>query len=118
MLRNALMKLYLCLAFLPAAVFAADVDSLVAGLQQDWAVANYELEGDRRIEAFEALVGRADAAVAAHPESADVLIWNGIIKSTYAGVKGGLGALSLAKAARKSLEAALQVDDRALDGSA
>lgn len=118
MIRNALKKLSVCLLILPAAVFAADGDSLVAELQHDWAVANYELDGDRQIEAFEALIERADSAVAANPESADVLIWNGIIKSSFAGAKGGMGALSMAKAARKSLEAAMKVDDRALDGSA
>ena len=38
--------------------------------------------------------------------------------STYAGAKGGLGALGLVKQARASLEAALDIDPEALDGSA
>ena len=38
--------------------------------------------------------------------------------STWAGAKGGLGALSLAKRARQPLEAALKLDPAALDGSA
>jgi len=42
----------------------------------------------------------------------------GIIKSTYAGAKGGLGALSLAKESRKSLQKALDLEPTALDGSA
>ena len=103
---------------LPVVALAEGQMNIVDSLQHDWAIANYKLEGDRQIEAFEALVERADRAVAQNPGLADVLIWDGIIKSSYAGAKGGLGALSMAKAARKSLEAALAVNDRALDGSA
>jgi tetratricopeptide (TPR) repeat protein len=110
-----LKSLIFALALLP---FAGLADSTVEALQKDWAVANYELSGDDKIAAFEALVERADTVAASHPDSADVLIWKGIIKSSFAGVKGGLGALSMVKDAKKSLEAAMQVDDRALDGSA
>ncbi len=108
----------LILLLMPAALLAEDSNSLVSQLQHDWAVANYQLTGDEQEKAFEALIARADEAAASQPRSADVLIWNGIIKSSYAGAKGGMGALSLAKAARKSLEAAMKVDDLALDGSA
>ena len=45
-------------------------------------------------------------------------IWSGIIKSTYAGARGGLGALSLAKASKADLEKALQLNPGALQGSA
>ena len=40
------------------------------------------------------------------------------IESSYAGAKGGLGALSLCKEARGNLEAALKINPKALDGSA
>ncbi len=50
--------------------------------------------------------------------SAELLIWQGIILSTYAGAKGGLGALDLVKQAKASLEEAIKLDPKALDGSA
>ena len=118
MIMKHLRNLILSLLLLPGMVFAESTEAVVAELQHDWAIANYELSGDDQVEAFEGLIDRADAAAAAHPESADVLIWNGIIKSSFAGVKGGLGALSMVKAAKKSLEAAMKVDASALDGSA
>jgi len=118
-MRMKTVKTLLLIVFLmPVAALAQDRDALVAELQHQWAVVNYRMEGDRQLEAFETLAGRADGAVEQFPGSAEILIWNGIIKSSYAGAKGGLGALSLAKAARRSLEAAMEVDDRALDGSA
>lgn len=111
-------NLMLALLLLPAAVLAQANDSSLAELQRDWAVANYKMSGDAQATAFEHLIERADHAVASDPESAELLIWNGIIKSSFAGAKGGLGALSLAKAAKSSLEQALKVNDKALDGSA
>ena len=108
----------LSLLLIPAVLFAQAGDTTVAELQHDWAIANYQLTGDAQEKAFDALIARSDAAVSGNPKSADLLIWDGIIKSSFAGAKGGLGALSLAKAARDSLEAALKLDDQALDGSA
>ena len=88
----------LSLLLIPAVLFAQAGDTTVAELQHDWAIANYQLTGDAQEKAFEALIARSDAAVSSNPESADLLIWDGIIKSSFAGAKGGLGALSLAKA--------------------
>lgn len=47
-----------------------------------------------------------------------VLRNNGIVTSSWAGATGGLGALSKVKAARASLEKALALDPKALQGSA
>ena len=113
-----LRALVLALLMIPTVLLADDGESLVSKLQHDWAIANYELSGDAQEAAFEALIERADAAVAGAPRSAELLIWNGIIKSSFAGAKGGLGALGLAKDARESLEKALEIDGEALDGSA
>ena len=111
-------KLVLVSVLFPALSFASTTDEIVSELQKNWAVANYQLTGDAQIKAYEALIEEADAAVADNANSAEVLVWNGIIKSAFAGVKGGLGALSYAKEAKKSLEASLKIDDKVLDGSA
>jgi tetratricopeptide (TPR) repeat protein len=103
---------------LPATLLAQTSEELVATLQHDWAIANYELDGDEQVDAYEALIERSNAAVSSNSRSAEVLIWNGIIKSAFAGVKGGVGALKYAKQARKSLEVALKIDATALNGSA
>ena len=97
---------------------AADIDSDVEQLQHRWAEVNYQLEGKTQITAFEELVADADRLAAAHPESAAPLIWSGIIKSSFAGARGGLGAMKLAKASRADLEHALEIDPDALQGSA
>ena len=97
---------------------AADPAADVARLQERWAEVNYQLEGKTQLTAFEALVQDAEQVVAQNPEHADALIWSGIIKSSFAGAKGGLGAMKLAKASRADLERAMTIDANALQGSA
>lgn len=93
--------------------------STLADIQQRWANANYRLQGKEQISALEELVSSLDEAVSAtRGEDPALLIWDGIVRSTLAGKRGGLGALSLVKAARRSLETALEIDPMALDGSA
>lgn len=86
-------------------------------LQTRWAEINYQTPEKQREEAFAKLVTQADAALASEPKAPELLIWRGIILSTEAGAKGGLGALGLVKEAKASLEQALAIDPQALAGS-
>ncbi|WP_404362471.1 tetratricopeptide repeat protein [Marinobacter sp.] len=99
-------------------VLAESLEDRLAHVQHRWAHIQYELPENAREKAFEDLVAEAERLVEAWPARAEPLIWQGIILSTYAGAKGGLGALGLVKDARSSLEAALDLDPRALQGSA
>src|SRR6185436_16698397 len=68
--------------------------------------------------AFEKLSKESEKVAVQYPNQAEPAIWHGIIEASYAGAKGGLGALALAKSARKSFEQALALDPNALEGSA
>lgn len=88
-------------------------------IQDGWAVANYQTTGkEAKNAAFEKLAAQASSFTAKHPQRPEPLIWEGIVLSTWAGAKGGLGALGLAKDSRARLEAALKIDENALNGSA
>ena len=100
------------------AALAAPVDDAVADLQRDWETIRYRTPSAQHAERFEALAGKAHKVVEAYPNRAEPLIWNGIIVSTLAGARGGLGALSLAKDAKAMYEQALKLNADALDGSA
>ena len=119
-MKNTAMKkqlLGLCFSAFAASALANTGDD-VYHVQTQWAVANYELSGDDQEKAFTTLVEEVENLTKANPKSADLWIWSGIVKSSFAGVKGGLGALSLAKQSRADLERALQLDAGALQGSA
>lgn len=87
-------------------------------IQQQWATINYSLQGEEQEIQFQLLIIKAQQFSVAYPGRAEAWIWLGISQSSYAGAKGGLGALSLAKEAKKSLERALKLNDAALAGSA
>jgi tetratricopeptide (TPR) repeat protein len=116
--------LYATLAFVVFAPLAhaetpQSLDAELAAVQSAWAVANYETpSGNARVQALETLSRRAEALVKAFPTRPEPLVWQGIVLSTYAGAKGGLGALGLAKQSRAALEAAMKLDPNALQGSA
>jgi len=118
---NSLLSTTLALIILfcnPAMAQLDGTNELLLELQKDWAVANYQLKDKAQDQAFETLSDKADSTLSQHPGDVNLQIWAGIIKSTYAGIKGGLGALGLAKAAKKHLEAAMEIDKNALSGSA
>lgn len=101
-----------------ASAMSDAVSSGVHELQSRWAQIQYKTPEDRRVDGFDQLYQRAQALTAAHPDAAELYIWSGIVRSSEAGAKGGLGALSLVKEAKGDLEKALALDSGALDGSA
>lgn len=117
-MNNVMKKLVLIPALFLVQVVHADVLQDIKPLQDRWAEVNYSMTEEQKEKAYPELLTQADAVVAANAGKAEALIWRGIIKSSYAGVKGGLGAMSLAEESKADLEAALQIDSQALQGSA
>ncbi len=107
-----------CLLSTPLLALDAEGTRQLQHLQQRWAQINYQLPEAQREQAFEALAKEAEQSVRARPDAAELLTWQGIILSTYAGAHGGLGALGIAKQARSSFEQAIALDPQALQGSA
>jgi tetratricopeptide (TPR) repeat protein len=97
---------------------AAPVDDAVQELQQGWESVRYQAPANEREKRFEALATRARELSTSLQGRAEPLIWEGIIVSSLAGEKGGLGALPLVKQAKGLYESALSIDPKALDGSA
>lgn len=108
---------YLCSMF-AVSTLQAQMTSEVEALQQRWAEVNYLLKGKSQVEAFNTLIEDARKVTDANAANAEAWIWSGIIRSSYAGAKGGLGALSAAKAAKADLEQGMAINADALEGSA
>lgn len=108
---------WLAITLSPAA--SADTfDARLLHLQEAWAKAQYDVPVKQRADEFEKLHTEAQALIEQNPNRAEPLVWDGIILSTWAGAKGGLGALSLVKEARAALERSIKLDPDALSGSA
>lgn len=96
--------------------------SALRQIQHEWEVANYQLQGKQKEQAFAALVEQASAWTQSNPGRAEPLIWQAIVRSGYAGAMGGVKSLFKAmpqvKQARDLLLQAQSIDPGALDGSA
>jgi tetratricopeptide (TPR) repeat protein len=101
-----------------ATVYAAAPEEVIRPIQDQWAEIKYRTPEKQQAEQYEALAQKSRQIVEANPGLAEALIWDGIVVSSEAGARGGLGALSLAKEARQRLEGALKINDKALHGSA
>jgi tetratricopeptide (TPR) repeat protein len=115
---TVLMLALSALAILAAPLARAAMDDDVRQLQREWEEVKYRKPKADQEKAFEALAQAAGAVRAKYTDRAEADIWYGIIVASYAGAKGGLGALSLAKDAKAAFEHALAVDPKALAGSA
>ena len=105
----------LLLALASSLVQAADA---LPTIQQQWAHCQYQETGKAKESCLATLSAQADQASAKEAFRTDLLIWSAIVKSTWAGAKGGLDALGLVKEAKAKLEIALKQDPKALEGSA
>ncbi len=104
--------------FLTSVATAAPVDDAVGQLQRDWEVIRYQTPAAERERHYEVLAARAHKVSESFSGRSEPLIWEGIIVSSWAGEKGGLGALKLVKQAKALYEQALALNGDALDGSA
>ncbi len=97
---------------------ASTPEELIRPIQDRWAEIKYRQPEKAQAEQYRALALQARKLVESNPNLPEALIWEGIVLSSEAGAKGGLGALSLVKEARERLEEALKLNDKALNGSA
>jgi tetratricopeptide (TPR) repeat protein len=114
---KSLRALLLGACVLAAPARAEELADAILEIQHEWARIHYQLPKDRQDGAFTALEAQADALAQRFPARAEPKVWQAIVLSTHAGLNGGLGALSKVRAARDQLQAAVQLDARALDGS-
>lgn len=110
------LNVLLIVSLFPAAALA---ESSLEDLQLDWSVCQYQTLEAQKESCFSSLSQKAhQASELKNNASAPLLIWSAIIDSSWAGAKGGLGALSLVKQARSNLEKAIEIDPSAIQGSA
>lgn len=100
------------------AATAGPVEDGVAEIQREWAQIRYQRPAAERVRLFEDLAAKAHRLSEAQPQRSEPLVWEGIVVSSLAGEKGGLGALGLVKKAKSLYEDAIRIEGSVLDGSA
>lgn len=117
-MKHILMILSVLLTGVAVHAHAAEFASELLGYQERWAEINYDMPKKQKEAEFETLANQLRTLAEQHPTRAEPLIWRGIVLSTWAGAKGGLGALGLVKEAKATFETSMKIDPNALDGSA
>lgn len=108
----------LSLATLLTAPLALAQDSELFAIKNRWENITTQTPEDARAKALSSLAGELEVLAGRYPDSAETFTWLGIVQASAARAEGGMGALSLAKQARASLERAIQLDARGSDASA
>lgn len=109
----------MALSLASSAVWAATpMETGVLALQHEWEAIRYQSPASEKLGRWERLAAKAKQLSAQHPQQAEPLIWQGIVLSSWAGDKGGLGALSMVKEAKVIYEKALVINPNAMEGSA
>lgn len=116
-MKKLILAIVLGLFFLNSMTVLAGMSPELLALSESWAEIKYRMQEDQRVKALESLNAEAESLVKANPGTAEPMVWQAIILSTLAGEKGGLGALSLVKQAKKLLERAEAFDPDVLNGS-
>ena len=110
-------KIFLILSLiLSTSVFAINTE--VKNIQDRWSVINYNTNEENKEKEFAKLLNESNKVVESTNKSVESLIWRGIVKSSYANAKGGLGALSIAEDSKNDFEEAIKLNPSALEGSA
>ena len=112
-MRHTLLSLLVLASLATTAPCRADEATDIAQLQSRWAQVKYQTPAKAQEAAFAALAADAQTLHAAHPDAIAYPVWEGIIRATYAGAKGGLGALGEAKKAKALFEDAIAHDPTA-----
>ena len=91
----------------------------LAYMQKEWARIKYQVAGeDSKLEAIHRLENYAAQVNAENRNRPELMIWEGIILSTDAGITKSMSGLPKVKRAKELFEASLQIDPHSLDGSA
>ncbi|EMQ2876483.1 hypothetical protein V9N52_001727 [Vibrio navarrensis] len=88
-------------------------------IQADWAHCQYQVtDSDDQERCFENVIAQNTVEVNIAPNNAELKVWLAINKSSLAGVRGGLGALSLVKESKALFEEVIKQAPQTLNGSA
>ncbi|GAA4321168.1 hypothetical protein GCM10023144_00200 [Pigmentiphaga soli] len=97
---------------------APGLDAQLHAVQNRWAQIEYSAPEQEHESRFSGLAGESRRMAEQFPDRAEARIWYGTVLTSWAGAKGGPGALALVKQAKAEFEQAIAIDPAALGASA
>lgn len=87
-------------------------------IKQQWAKVKYLTPSEQKVSEFEKLIKKVETVAERYPGDVNVALWHGTVLSTYASLKGGVGALASVKKAKQQLEYVLEKNPNVESGYA
>lgn len=115
--KTLFMTIAICSTLTATASFAASTE--LQEVQTSWAECQYHTpDKELKQQCLSEVIQKNSDYLAQQPNDPELTVWLAINKSSLAGAKGGLGALSLVKEAKSLLESVIDNAPQTLDGSA
>ncbi len=115
--KTLFMTIAICSTLTATASFAASTE--LQEVQTSWAECQYHTpDKEFKQQCLNEVIQKNSDYLAQQPNDPELTVWLAINKSSLAGAKGGLGALSLVKEAKELLESVIDRAPQTLEGSA
>lgn len=109
---------FVALLLLSSQCVADTLGSALQSIESEWANVYYNTPKAQQGNAYRRLLDKTAALEKQHPNAAEPIFWEAVIKATYADHQGAMTALSLVNEAKDLLQKAIDIDPKTMDGSA
>jgi tetratricopeptide (TPR) repeat protein len=109
---------FVALLLLSSQCIAENLNESLQGIEQQWASIYYKMPKHKRETEYSRLLERTINLSKQHPNNAEPIIWEAIVKATNADHQDAVSALKAIHEARDLLLKAIEINPQALSGSA
>jgi tetratricopeptide (TPR) repeat protein len=109
---------FVALLLLSSQAFAESLNDSLQGIESEWASIYYNTPEQMQESAYSRLLDKTINLSKQHPNNAEPIIWEAIIKATNADHQDAVSALESIHAARDLLLKSIEINPQAMNGSA
>jgi tetratricopeptide (TPR) repeat protein len=109
---------FVALLILSNQCVADTLNNALQSIESEWAAIYYKTPKARQSNAYQKLLNKTSLLEKQHPNAAEPIFWEAVIKATCADNQGAMSALSLVNEAKDLLQKAININPNTMDGSA
>ncbi|MDD2660130.1 MAG: hypothetical protein PHY54_10715 [Methylococcales bacterium] len=109
---------FVALMLLSSQTFAESLNDSLQGIESEWATIYYNTPKQKQESAYNRLLDKTINLSKQHPNNAEPIIWEAIVKATNADHQDAVSALESIDDARDLLLKAIEINPQAMNGSA
>ncbi|MDP3330745.1 MAG: tetratricopeptide repeat protein [Methylococcaceae bacterium] len=98
--------------------YAENLNDALDRIESEWAIVYYKTPQTQQAEAYTQLLNKAVTLAKQHPNAAEPLFWQALVKSSHAAHLDAFSALTAIKESRELLTRVITINPTAMNGSA